>query len=696
MQSRSAARIATVSLLALLDGCSSSGGPYDNPPPPPPANRAPTLTTNAMAATEDTPASLQIVASDPDGQTLIYAISGSAQHGTATISNTGMLSYTPAANYNGADTVNLVINDGAGAQVTGAIAITVAAVNDDPVSHDDALRVAVVNGQDILIDVVGNDTDVDGQPLTPVIVTQPRGGTLSVDTATRKLKFAPQNDYIGPIDFTYRASDGAANSAVASVRAVIGAFESLIFLSDYTTPGKAEVHVYDGLDVRRASDDLPAGGTLTSFTLSGNLSTLFYTVQGTDADRVYSRPLDGSSGASLRYTSAAKSNPAVTGIAVTPNFDASYFIVNDGWASSPKQFYVVNTSTGAKTRVAENEPGILELRFVQFNRAAPTLLMIQAQTAGTVPMNGDEAMTAFTGTAADARTLTQIGRTYAMGQHGSGEGLFSGADPRFIFHTEYRRYTSPSASVINFLAYDRNTSTEIPLVRTATPPDMGGDGVPTMSRNLHKLCFNVREPSTTTVGGPSKFYVLDTSNPNVVTAATPIVSAFTSVFGCRFASDEHTMIYFGYDAGLTNYKAYRVDSANPATPVLVAPAGETTSEQGTSQIADGAMRVAIAYFDSDGQSGILDSEVGRYWSVPLDGSAPFLFADAWSRGLNATAFFDSNEDGSFILNGRKQSGRAALEILSTRGLNLSIPVSKSTETIGMLRARWVHSSPYNF
>jgi large repetitive protein len=558
---KSLSRVATASLLAIISAC-GGGGSGGSTPPPPPANRAPTLTTNALAASEDTAASAQLVATDADNNTLTFLLATNAQHGAATVSTSGMLAYTPTANYAGADSVSVTVRDGAGGEVTGTIAITVAPVddvpeltttqlavnedaalgaqlagadlegdaftyqivtgtthgtstlandgtlsytpvanyngsdqlrvrlaqasglgadytvnvtvnpvNDSPVTRDDALRVPVNAGQDILIGVLDNDTDDDGDMLTPVVVTQPRGGTLTVDATTRKLKFTPDNGYVGPIDFTYRASDGTATSPIASARAVIGAFESLIFLSDYTTPGLAEVHVFDGLDVRRVSDDLPAGGTLSSFSLSGDLATLVYVVQENDADRVYVKPLDGSSAALLRYTSTAKSPPSGRSISATLNMNGTYILVNDGWVNGPKRFFVVNAATGDFTRVAGDQPGILDIRFAMFHRAEPTLLMAQGQTAGTVPMNGDQAMTAFLGDAVDTRTLTQIGQTYALNQHGSGEGIYMGADPRYIYHAEYRRYGSPA--VINFLAYDRVAHTETPLVRSAAPPDPG-------------------------------------------------------------------------------------------------------------------------------------------------------------------------------------------------------------------------------
>jgi len=55
----------------------------------------------------------------------------------------------------------------------------------------------------------------DGDPLTYTIVDQATDGTASVDSGD--LKYDPDEDFNGSDSFTYRASDGTANSAAATV-----------------------------------------------------------------------------------------------------------------------------------------------------------------------------------------------------------------------------------------------------------------------------------------------------------------------------------------------------------------------------------------------------------------------------------------------------------------------------------------------
>ena len=58
-------------------------------------------------------------------------------------------------------------------------------------------------------------SDVDGDPLTFSVATNPAHGTLS-GTAPN-LTYTPTAGYIGPDSFTFRASDGQATSAPAAV-----------------------------------------------------------------------------------------------------------------------------------------------------------------------------------------------------------------------------------------------------------------------------------------------------------------------------------------------------------------------------------------------------------------------------------------------------------------------------------------------
>ena len=75
------------------------------------------------------------------------------------------IDYTPAADYDGTETITYTVSDGT-LSATGTLTVTVTAVNDNvPVAEDDTLTVD--EDSDLTSkNVVENDTDADNDPLT--------------------------------------------------------------------------------------------------------------------------------------------------------------------------------------------------------------------------------------------------------------------------------------------------------------------------------------------------------------------------------------------------------------------------------------------------------------------------------------------------------------------------------------------------
>ncbi len=777
MQFRIDAALTTgLSALALLSGCGGGGGGSGaTPPPSPPANRAPTLQALSLTTSEDTATSGQLSATDPDGNPITFSLTGTAQHGTATVTASGAVNYTPASNYSGADTIGVTVSDNAGAQTAGTINVVVSPVNDAPtltttqfatdedtavggqltgvdvessaftfelvtaaqhgtltlspsgaytyspdsnyagtdqfqirlaetatispqytvnvlvrpandapVATSDTLQVPAADGQPVTLPVAVNDIDIEGDALTPVVVTQPRGGTVVVDATTRALRFEPANGYVGPISFTYRMNDGSAQSNIATVNAYIGDPESVVFLSDYTTPGVLELHLFDGLEVRRVSDDLPAGRRISTFSVSSDSRMLAYVLDADDAERVYVKPLDGSAPAALRYTSPAKTVPSERRLTASLNANGTHLLLRDGWTGALKNSFVVNASTGVARRVGESMPGVVDTRIVLFHPYEPDLILLQGQTSGSGPNDLiNRATTAFTANAADPRTLTQIGRTYTAGQCGGGEGIYVGNDGRYIYHGEFLC----AAGVINLIAYDRQTMSEAYVVRQAVAPDRGLNGVVAPVFAFDRMCFAFYLPTTTTHDGPSRFYSLDTANPASAIVVSP---SHDRTMQCTMAGDNRTVIYRLNTPGLVLQQVYAVDAVSPGTPRLLVPGAEAASEQGAWQVGFDSPRIAILYYDHDGVGGMAAGQVGRYYSLSaLNSLDAFLFSDTYVQPSVGAGSNAASEDGAFLLYARPRGAISALELMSTHGLNLSIPLSRDSETLGVTSMRWL-------
>ena len=98
------------------------------------------------------------------------------------------------------------------------MSLTVTPVNDPPVAAADTyggdpgqvLVVAAGAG------VLANDIDADETPLSAVLLSAPASGTLNL-SSDGAFDYTPPAGFNGPVTFTYRASDGAATSAPATV-----------------------------------------------------------------------------------------------------------------------------------------------------------------------------------------------------------------------------------------------------------------------------------------------------------------------------------------------------------------------------------------------------------------------------------------------------------------------------------------------
>ena len=195
------------------------------------------LTGNIAAGTEDVLLTGALpAATDVDGNTpLTYHLA--APLAGLTLNANGTFSYQPPANANGNVTFNYVVRDPAGAESQPrAVVITLAPVNDTPVavadsyaaSEDTTLTIAVTAG------VRANDSDVETAQarLTTSVATGPANGTLNLNP-DGSFTYTPNANFAGVDTFTYRTSDGVAQSTPATVTiTVAGVNDAPVLLSN--------------------------------------------------------------------------------------------------------------------------------------------------------------------------------------------------------------------------------------------------------------------------------------------------------------------------------------------------------------------------------------------------------------------------------------------------------------------------------
>src|SRR5207247_1982131 len=154
---------------------------------------------------------------DVDGDTLHAVLVSGPAHGTLTLSANGSFTYTPAANYNGSDSFTYKANDGSADSTVATVNLTIAPVNDPPVANNDSFSTAEDTPAGVVAPgVLGNDTDVEGEPLTAILGSGPTHDTVTMHT-NGSVSYSPAANYNGPDSFTSRARDGVADSNVATV-----------------------------------------------------------------------------------------------------------------------------------------------------------------------------------------------------------------------------------------------------------------------------------------------------------------------------------------------------------------------------------------------------------------------------------------------------------------------------------------------
>ncbi len=171
-----------------------------------------------------------------------FAVTTPAVNGTASIvAGAGEWTYTADANYNGSDSFTVSVTDDDGNVETQVIKLTVTQVNDDPNAVNDSAN--TTEDTAVSIDVLANDSDVDGDALTIDTVSDPTNGTAAI--VGGQVIYTPNASSQGTDTFTYTVSDGNGGTDTATVTVQVGAVGPGVFLVD----GTLYVTGTDGKDI---------------------------------------------------------------------------------------------------------------------------------------------------------------------------------------------------------------------------------------------------------------------------------------------------------------------------------------------------------------------------------------------------------------------------------------------------------------
>ena len=162
-------------------------------------------------------------------------------HGTATVNANGTFTYTPAANYNGPDSFTYKANDGTLDSNTATVNITVTPVNDAPVAVNDTATHGRGHRASPSTACWPTTRDVDGRPDRQAELDQRRRPTAPLTCITAapsgKFTYTPAANYNGPDSFTYKATDGTADSNTATVTITVTPVnDAPVAVNDTATP----------------------------------------------------------------------------------------------------------------------------------------------------------------------------------------------------------------------------------------------------------------------------------------------------------------------------------------------------------------------------------------------------------------------------------------------------------------------------
>ncbi|MBB1378170.1 Ig-like domain-containing protein [Pseudoalteromonas sp. SR43-2] len=183
-----------------------------------PVNDAPTANADSATMNEDAPALLVNVLandSDIDGVTLVIT-AATADRGSASVVD-NKIQYTPAANTNGTAIINYTISDGNGGTATTNLTITIIPVNDAPIANADSATIDE-DAAPILINVLANDSDVDGDSLT---ISAASANIGSVSVVGNQIQYTPAADDNGLATVTYTVSDSNGGASTTTLTITI-------------------------------------------------------------------------------------------------------------------------------------------------------------------------------------------------------------------------------------------------------------------------------------------------------------------------------------------------------------------------------------------------------------------------------------------------------------------------------------------
>lgn len=185
------------------------------------APRPPVAVADATSTPTGTPVVIEVLANDPDPDGGLLSVTGVdlPAHGTAEVTGAGV-TYRPAAGFVGDDVFTYTVANSSELTDSAVVTVTVTApANAAPTAVAD--NATVEAGQTVIVPVLANDTDDDGDALTLISATDGAHGGAAV--AGQYVSYSASAGFVGDDSFAYVVSDSQGATATGTVTLTVTA-----------------------------------------------------------------------------------------------------------------------------------------------------------------------------------------------------------------------------------------------------------------------------------------------------------------------------------------------------------------------------------------------------------------------------------------------------------------------------------------
>ena len=175
-----------------------------------PVNDAPIAVADSAAMQEDaSPILVDVLANDTDIDSNNLTITSvGTEFGSASIVD-NKIQYSSAPNTHGVAIVTYSVSDNNGAEATANLQVTISPVNDAPIANADSITITE-DATATLINVLSNDTDIDGDTLTLSSASSDIG---SVSIVNSQIQYTPAENDNGTATVSYTITDGTQSAS---------------------------------------------------------------------------------------------------------------------------------------------------------------------------------------------------------------------------------------------------------------------------------------------------------------------------------------------------------------------------------------------------------------------------------------------------------------------------------------------------